>query len=489
MSRLARLLPLVAALLSGCVVGPNYQRPAAPLPSDARLREVELTAQARVSAAPLPEKWWQLYRDPALDRLVGEALAHNTDIRVAAANLQRARAVLAEQRGARLPNLGLSAQYGRQQGNTANAAAFGGAGASPRAFQFDLFQLGVDASYEVDLFGGVRRAIEAGRGDVEASVAQLDAARVAVAAETARSYAAACANAQQLSVARETAALQRQTLELTRRIVSAGRGTPREVQQSEVLVAQVEAQLPGLEAERRAALYALAALTGRPAEQVDADADRCTAIPQLTAPLPAGDGAALIARRPDVRAAERSLAADTARIGVAVADLYPSITLLGRVGLNATRGSQLFKGSSVNYSAGPLLQWNFPNQSAARARVRQARAQAEASLARFDAAVLGALRETEQALARYAGTLDQRAVLARAEAASTEAARISRLRFQNGLDSFLQLLQAERDLADTRTARARADAAVAEAQVTLFRALGGGWEAAPEVTRRAVGRD
>lgn len=487
MSRAARLTPLIAALLAGCVVGPNYVKPAAPLPSDAKLREVELAAQARVSAEKLPEKWWQLYRDPVLDRLVTDALTHNTDIRVAAANLQRARAVLAEQRGARLPTLTPSAQYSRQQGNSANAAAFGGGGGAARTFQFDLFQLGIDASYEVDLFGGVTRAIQAGRGDVEASVAQLDAARVAVAAETARNYAAACANAQQLAVARETVRLQRETLGLTRRSFDAGRGTQRDVQQQEVLVAQVEAQLPGLEAERRAALYALATLTGRPAEQVDAEADRCTAVPQLDQPLPAGDGAALIARRPDVRAAERTLAADTARIGVAVADLYPSISLLGRIGLNATRGSQLFKGTSVNYSIGPLIQWNFPNQTVARARVRQARAQAEASLARFDAAVLAALNETEQALARYAGALEQREVLARAETASTEAARISRLRFQSGLDSSLQLIQAERDLANARTARAQAEASVAEAQVSLFRALGGGWEGAPEVTRRVVG--
>jgi len=486
MSRATRLAPLVAALLSGCVVGPNYVKPAAPLPSDARLREVERAAQARVNAEKLPEKWWQLYRDPVLDRLVTDALGHNTDIRVAAANLQRARAVLAEQRGARLPTLTPSAQYNRQQGNSANAAAFGGGGA-PRTFQFDLFQLGIDASYEVDLFGGVTRAIQAGRGDVEASVAQLDAARVAVAAETARNYAAVCANAAQLIVARETVRLQRETLGLTRRSFEAGRGTQRDVQQQEVLVAQVEAQLPGLEAERRAGLYALATLTGRPAEQVDAEADRCTTIPQLDQPLPAGDGAALIARRPDVRAAERTLAADTARIGVAVADLYPSISLLGRIGLNATRGSQLFNGNSVNYSIGPLIQWNFPNQTVARARVRQARAQAEASLARFDAAVLAALNETEQALARYAGALDQREVLVRAEAASTEAARISRLRFQSGLDSSLQLIQADRDLANTRTARAQADAAVAEAQISLFRALGGGWEGAPEVTRRVPG--
>lgn len=483
----ALLLPMALALLmSGCVVGPNYVKPAPPMLSEAKLREVERAAQARISAQPLPDHWWQLYNDPELDRLVGEALKSNTDLRVAAANLLRARAVVMEQRGARLPTFSPNAQVTRQQGNSANAAAFGGANGAARTFQFDLFQLNLDASYEIDLFGGVTRAIQAGRGDVEASAAQLDAARVSVAAETTRAYVTACGNAAQLAVARETVDLQRKTTELTQRLFTAGRGTRRDVEQADVLLAQTEALVPQLEAERRAALYALATLTGRPAEQVDAAADRCVAVPQIDQPIPAGDGAALIARRPDVRAAERTLAADTARIGIAVSQLYPRIQLLGRIGLNAIRGSQLFEPTSVNYSVGPLISWTFPNQTVARARIRQARAQAEASLARFDGAVLTALNETEQALARYAGALDQRDALLRAEKASTEAARLTRIRFDSGLDNFLQLIQAERDRANARAARAQADAAVAAAQVALFRALGGGWEKAPMPERRVV---
>ncbi|MBX9797147.1 efflux transporter outer membrane subunit [Sphingomonas sp.] len=481
-----RLVPMLALALplAACVVGPNYVKPAPPMPSEAKLREVERAAQARISAQPLPDHWWRLYNDPELDRLIRDALAANTDLRVAAANLLRARAVLMEQRGARLPTFSPGAQVTRQQGNSANAAAFGAANGPPRTFQFDLFQLNFDASYEIDLFGGITRAIQAGRGDVEASAAQLDAARVSVAAETARAYVTACGNAAQLAVARETVDLQRKTSELTKRLFAAGRGTRRDVDQADVLLAQTEALVPGLEAERRAALYALATLTGRPAEQVDAAADRCTAIPQIEQPIPVGDGAALIARRPDVRAAERTLAADTARIGVAVSQLYPRIQLLGRVGLNAVRGSELFQPTSVNYSVGPLISWTFPNQTVARARIRQARAQSEASLARFDGAVLTALNETEQALARYAGALDQREALRRAEQASASAARVSRLRFDSGLDNFLQLTQSERDRANARAALAQAAAAVAVAQVSLFRALGGGWEGAPTPARR-----
>lgn len=472
-----------ALALSGCVVGPTYKRPLTPEAATGALIEAA-RAQSIANAQTLPDHWWQLYRDPVLDRLIADALAHNTDIRETAANLVRARAVLSEQRGAGLPSTDLTGSYQRQQGNSANAAAFGGGTGPVQAFQFDLFRLGFDVSYELDLFGGVKRAIEAGRGDLEASAAQLDAARVAVVAETVSAYVTACSNAAQLAVARETVDLQQKTLGLTTTLFDAGRGTKRDVERADVLLAQTQAQLPGFEAEQRAALYALATLTGRPPAEVDADAARCSTPPRLDQVIPAGDGAALLGRRPDVRAAERSLAADTARIGIAVADLYPSITLAGNIGLNSTRGSQLFRPTSVNYAIGPLISWNLPNQTVARARIRQAKAGAEASLARFDGTVLTALRETEQALARYAGALDRDAVLVRAEQSSTEAARLSRLRFDNGADSFLQLIDAERDRATARAARAQADAAVAAAQISLFKALGGGWQDAPFPERR-----
>ena len=486
------MFPVLAALgLSGCVVGPDYARPPLAPGASGPLAEAPQTPPAGAPASLLPDRWWRLYDDPVLDRLIAEALAHNTDIRVAAANLRRARAVLAEQRGQRLPTITPGAQVTRNQFNSASAAAFGGGsgggaggGTGPQTFDVNLFDLGVDASYELDLFGGISRTIEAGRGDAESAAATLDAARVSVAAETARAYATACTNAAQAAVAQETVDLQQKTLGLTQTLFDAGRGTRRDVERADVLLAQTQAQLPLLDAEKRAALYALATLTGRPPAEVDADASRCSAAPRVRITIPTGDGAALLARRPDVRSAERTLAADTARIGVAVSALYPSIRLAGSIGFNATRGSQLLRATSATYSFGPLISWNFPNQTAARAQIAQARAGADASLARFDGAVLTALREAETALARYAGALDRNAALLRAEQASSKAATLSRLRFDTGADSFLQLIQAERERADTRAARAASDAAVADAQITLFKALGGGWEEAPEPVRR-----
>lgn len=470
------LPPLLLFALGACTVGPDYVRPAQPGAAAAGFAEVAKTNVA--SSAPLPDQWWRLYDDPVVDRLIAEALTHNSDIRTAAANLLRARAILSEQRSARLPSTDVDASYMRSRTSAQNSP-------TGSAFESDFFSVGFDASYEIDMFGGVGRAIEAARGDAAAAAAELDAARVSVAAETARAYANACSNAAQRAVALETARLQQQTLNLTNTLFTAGRGTRRDVRRADVLLASTQAQVPGFEAERRASLYALAALTGRPPEQVDTDADQCVSPPRVRAIMPVGDGAALLTRRPDVRAAERTLAADTARVGVATADLYPSIRLLGSIGLGSDKLGDLGKGSSFSWSLGPLISWSFPNQTAARARVRQASATADASLARFDGAVLTALKEVEQALARYAGALDRQAALARAERSSSDAANLSKLRFDFGADSFLLLIEAERDRANTRAALADADAAVADAQISLFKALGGGWEDAPAPERPA----
>ena len=489
MKKLLSLVPTLASALalSACVVGPDYVKPSTPASTPDTAAFAEAARTSAISAAALPANWWQLYQDPVLDRLVADALAYNTDIRVAAANLARARAVLSETRSRRLPTTDLSAQatYGRTGLGSLGAAAGGGAGASGvDAVTSDFYSLGFDAGYEVDLFGGVTRALQAARGDAAAAAAELDAARVSVAAETARAYAAACSNAAQRAVALETVGLQQRTLGLTRTLFDAGRGTRRDVERADVLLAQTQATIPGFEAERRASLYALATMTGQAPEQIDAQADLCKTPPRVRTIIPTGDGAALLARRPDVRSAERRLAADTARVGVQTAALYPSIRLLGSIGFGGTSPGDALSSKGFSYSLGPLISWSFPNMTVARARIRQAEAGADESLARFDGVVLTALREVEQALARYAGALDRNAALRRAERSSSSAAQLSRLRFDYGADSFLLLIDAERDRANARAALAQSDAAVADAQVSLFKALGGGWEQAPAPVRR-----
>ena len=495
-----RRLALVALLaLAGCAVGPNYETPR--LLPKTRSAFVEAPEGTLLSGRPLAPRWWALFADPVLDRLVGEAFAYNTDVRQAEANLRQARGVLAEQRGGLLPTTTVSGSYtygrigasslggglgtgigtGTTTGSTGTGTGVGTGvvGSSASGFTYDLFRAGFDASYEVDIFGRVRRSIEASRRDVEGAQAALDGVRITVAAQVAQSYADACSYAEQAEVARETARLQGRTLALTQRLLEAGRGTRRDVDQAAVTVEQANAQVPQLDAERRANIYAIAALTGRPPAEMDGAVAVCRTVPRVGVAIPVGDGAALLARRPDVRQAERTLAGDTARIGIATAALYPQISLAGSTSLGAPKLGQLPSAGAFSFSVGPALTWSFPNLTVARARIAQARAGADASLAAFQGTVLTALRETESALARYQATIGRNQALARADAAATDAAELSRLRFTTGRDNFLNLLVAEQDRANARTALAQSNQAVAEAAVSLFKALGGGWEDAP----------
>ncbi|RYY46471.1 MAG: TolC family protein [Sphingomonadales bacterium] len=461
---------LAGAALSGCVVGPNHVSPTATAPTQAGF--VGSNAPAFVPAEP-PAEWWKLFDAPVLDGLVSDALRNNTDLRVAEANLREARARLRETRNARLPSTEVSAgaSYGQAAGST-----LGTTGAGPRGENYDV---GLDVGYQIDLFGRISRAIEAGRADVEAVQAAYDLARITVAAETTRAYVDACSNGQQLAVARESLRVQEQTFDLTRRQFEGGRGTALDTSRAGALLEQTRADIPTLEAERQAALYRLAVLTGRPPAEFPADVASCDVSPMLNSAVPVGDGAGLLARRPDIRAAERRLAAATARVGVATADLYPSINLGGSIGSTANSVDGLFSNSGFRFGLGPLISWTFPNIGAARARIRQAEAQADAALATFDGTWLRALEETESSLKRYAGEADRMAALLRARDQSAEAARIARLRYQAGAESFQIVLDAERSLAASEALFAQSRARYSDQAVTLFLALGGGWQVAP----------
>jgi NodT family efflux transporter outer membrane factor (OMF) lipoprotein len=468
MTRLGFTLAAAALLLAGCAkVGPNFAQPAPPPGSASRFVAGERPV---FSTAPLPDDWWRLYEDPTLDRYVSEALAANRDLGVAAANLARARAVLREVRDQRLPQTGTSASatYGRQ-----SAAGQG----LDQSFETNtVFDLGLDASYEVDLFGRVGRAIEAARADSAAAEAALDVVRVSVAGETARAYANACSAAEQLNVGRLTLRLQDDTLTLTRRILDAGRGTRLDVARAQAERERTASTLPLFEAERDRALFRLAVLTGRAPAELPPATFTCTTTPRLRQAIPIGDGAELIRRRPDIRQAEAELAAATARIGVATADLYPRISLGGSIGSTSTSIGDLASGPAFRFGIGPLISWSFPNLGAARARIRQAEATAQGALAQFDSTVLEALGETETALSRYARELDRRSALLSARDASADAAQLARLRFRNGADSFLSVLDAERTLSEAEAALADSERQIADYQVTLFKALGGGWQ-------------
>jgi len=457
------ILATAAALaLAGCTtVGPNFRSPAPAAPAQ---QPFESAQSPLFTGNEPPGRWWSLFRDPVLDRLIAQALTVNTDLRVAAANLAQARAVLRETRAGRLPSTTISGSA-----TFANQPGPGGADTT--------YDAGLDVGYQLDLFGQVRRAIEASRADAEAVQAAFDVTRISVAAETARAYADACSSGRQLNVARDTVHIQQQTFDLTRRLVEGGRGTALDTGQAGSLLEQTRAALPTLEAQRQTALYRLAVLTGVPPTQIPADAAACDTPPAVATPIPVGNGATLLARRPDIRQAERQLAAATARIGVATAQLYPDISIGLSAGSTATSPGGLLSSDGFRFGLGPLISWNFPNTRVARARIAQAEAGTQAALARFDGSWLGALEETESALTRYARGLERIAALRRAVANSAEAARIARLRYRGGRESFQIVLEAERSLAQTETALAQAEAQSSDDLVTLFLTLGGGWDA------------
>lgn len=486
---MTRLLPLASAfLLAACAVGPHHAPPATPASAAGPLVSA---ADARLFAPEsTPDAWWRLYEDPALDALIAQTFVANPDLRVATANLREARAILREARTARLPDTTVSgsAQYqrfGGAQNSRIGGGSTGDPGAPPGTFESDVYSVGLDLAYEVDLFGRVGRLIAAARADADALAAARDATAIAIVAETVRAYADACSAARQREVAVRSIDVQRQSFDLTERLRSAGRGTALDVARARAQLEQTRATLPQFETDRRNALFRLAVLTGQaPATPLPAAA-ACALAPTLDRPIPVGDGAALLRRRPDVRQADRRLAAATARIGVAVADLYPRISLGGGISTSAFNLGDLGDSSAVAFNLGPLLSWSFPNVAAARARVGQAEARAEAELASFDGTVLTALQEAETALGTYAGELQRNAALRSARDLSAEAVRIVRLRYKFGAEGFLAVLDAERTLADTEAQLAASDALVTTRQVEVFRALGGGWQAAPPLATAA----
>lgn len=451
--------------LAGCAAGPNYTPPVPPVSASAPFKGA---GGPQLSAAEPDGTWWRLYRDPVLDGLITDALAANTDIRAAVARLDRARASLREAGNDRLPQTDLdgSANYGRLAANQRQPAT-----------DRERWNVGAGLSvaYEVDLFGRVSRNIEAARGDVGAAAADADAVRVGIVAETVRAYADAASAAERQGVAERIVALLDRSVDLTAKRFEAGRVTRLDLSRLQALRDQRRALVPPIAADRQRALFRLAMLTGRTPQDLPPIAAARTTTPMLDQPIPVGDGAALLARRPDVRAAERRLAGSVARIGVATSELYPQISLGASVGSRGGGFGNLFGGGPLTWLLGPLINWSFPNQEGPRARIQGAEAGSREALAQFDGTVLQALTETETALSNYAHDLERQAALASARGEAERAVRITRAQQREGRIDFLVLLDAERTFADTEADLAASRSRIVADEIDLFRALGGGW--------------
>ncbi|HVJ54157.1 MAG TPA: TolC family protein [Aliidongia sp.] len=471
----AAALPVLA--LGGCLVGPDYKAPTPPAGGEAPL--VSLNRSAETNDLP-PDEWWRLYADPRLDGYIREAIAANYDLAAAEANLAASRATLEAARTGLYPSTSveLGAIYGRDP-TTDEILELGGRRPKSGWIFDDL----LDVSYELDLFGHVHRSIEAVRDDSEAVQAARDDLKVTLVAETARAYGDLCTLGEQMAVAEHSLTIVGHEADIAAQRHGVGGNAEFDVVRVQQEVAQVRSEIPPLQGKRRAALFELAALLGRPPSRAPNEALSCVVPPHLVSLLPVGDGSALLKRRPDIREAERSLAGSTARIGVATAELYPRINLLGTYGAVAGNLSNLTAESGLAWGVGPSINWEFPNQAAPRARIRAAEAGAAQALSKFDSAVVWALKETESALATYGAELDRRAALADAQAKAHRAFDLARGQLSAGSISALDLLTTEQTMVGADSAVAASDTALVQDQIAVFKALGGGWQIVPPVNR------
>ncbi|RRU77791.1 efflux transporter outer membrane subunit [Stenotrophomonas maltophilia] len=458
---LALLLPMTA-----CVSGPDYHLPASAVAASPRAARAFVSGQeASFSHDAPPDRWWQLYGDPQLDAYVREALAANTDLRAADANLRRASATVLEYRA-----------RGAVQAEVDASGTLTHAGGYTQASAPQSYALGLHLSYALDLAGGIRRGIEAANANAEAVAAARDQVRVVVAAAVTRAYLQVCTSNHTLTATRQVLAIQHATLEATRRLAAGGRGTDFDVSRAGAAVNRSAAGIPHLLAERQAALFELAALMGRLPADYPREAEACPQPPELEQALPVGDGWRLLQRRPDIRAAERSLAAATAMIGAETAGLYPQITLGASSGVAGTP-AHLLSADGFGASIGPVLSWHWPNRRVAKARIAAASANADTTLASFDGVVLQALRQTETALSACTQELERERSLAQARGDAARAAGQAQQLYRFGRIDFLDVLSAQAALADAESALATSRAQRIDRQMDLFLSLGGGWTA------------
>lgn len=469
LAHLALAVPLLALAGCGWLVGPDYHLPAKAAVNRPQAKAgFDLAGNALVAQAALPADWWKLYHDPQLDGLVQQALAGNTDVRLAYHNLRRAYAVYQMAESAQEVEVGGSVSGGRGQISSQSLAL------AEKLPVMNLGDVGVAVGYQLDLFGKLKRATEAAAAGTEASQAALDAARITVVAQVVRSYVETCHANEELEIAEHSLQIQERQLDVVRRLQQAGRGNEVDVSRARAQAEALRAELPPFEAKKSAALYQLAALLGGTPGELPAGVAQCREAPQLAQPIPVGDGAALLKRRPDVRAAERELAAATAQIGVATAAMYPEVSLGGTFGYTGMM-QDIGHGITKRWLLGPHIAWHFPT-GVDRARIRASEAGADVALARFDGVVLNALRETQTLLSRYAHDLSRDQSLREARDAARQAAEYNRRMHREGRLPYLSSLDAERTLASAEAALAASAAQLSQDQVNLFLSLGGGWE-------------
>jgi multidrug efflux system outer membrane protein len=458
-----------AALMAGCAVGPNYHRPH--MPVDARFANATEPGLAEGDPA---ERYWSSFNDPLLSELVEDAVVYNKDLQVATANLQAARAQRRLTGFDQYPTVTFSGAYEKV---LEPAQQFPGFTFQER--EFYSAQAAFDGLWELDLFGRVRRNVEAARADVGASEATLRDARVSVIAELARDYFILRGLQDQLSLTRRNADIQASTLRLTRTRLEAGRGNELDTSRAEANLQTTLSTIPSLEATTATTIYRISVLTGRAPTALTAKLSPQAQMPPLPAFSAVGTPERLLRRRPDVRVAERKLAAATARVGVAMGDLFPKVTLVGEVGYQAPTFGDFRQSEAQLFQVGPSISWAAFDMGRVLAQIGSARAQTDAALAQYESAVLSALGDAEGAMITYGRSQATRDALQVAAAASDKAADLAQKRFEGGLIDFLEVLDAQRTALSAELTLSQSRTDTATDLIAVYKALGVGW-ALPE---------
>lgn len=462
-------------VLSGCMVGPNYRKTSFRVPENWGQQSTE-TSRRTVTLAG----WWRRLNDPVLNALINEAISGNNNVAVAKARIREARASLEQTIGSLLPSVANS--FSGTRSNTGQLDTV-------LNKNFDQYHNSFDASWELDFFGGHKRAVEAARYGFEATVEDMRDTMVMLLGDVATNYVQVRGWQQKLLIVREIAASQRKTYELIRSKLTAGDASELDVSNAEAQVANTEADISQMEANLAMSIHRLSVLIGRvpmALQDLLQKNAKHAKIPQPKWPIPTGIPADILLTRPDLRRAERQYAQATARIGQREADLYPSLTLTGSISTTAETIHQLWKVSTIGWSFGPGLRLPLFNGGQIMASVAVARAQRDQAFVAYRAAVLTALEDVENALVKLTKEHQRLEKLIIANKASWHSLQISRSLFENGNTSFLELLNANRSYYSAQMALNDSRVTLVTQYIALMKALGGGWDGVVDVSRPEV---
>jgi outer membrane protein, multidrug efflux system len=464
------LLAVSMGLLGGCAAlpaaGPNYHAPKTQVPP-----AFANGAQTNLSTNETAVTWWRSFNDAELNQLVDRAIAGNKDLVIASANVREARALRREAQFDLGPVVNGTAGYT----HTLYAQAFEpGIPRSERDLR--LYDVGFDATWELDFFGRVRRSVQASTADMQAAEATRRDVLITLISEVARNYFELRGTQEELAAAQRNADNQRETLKITQAVSEGGRGTELDVARARAQLNNTLADIPRLEGAITHAMHRLSVLTGQQPTALVAELQAPAPLPAIPPLIAISDPETLLRRRPDVRAAERSLAAASARIGVATADLFPRVTFNGNIGLEATSVAGLNKSGADTWSFGPAITWAALDYGHVRARMKAAGAQADAALAVYESTVLITLEETENSLVDFYREQSRQTYLRESQKASQTAATLARQRYEEGATDFLTVLDAERVLFEAQDQLAQSNTRTATALVAVYKSLGGGWE-------------